>query len=108
MSDYFGLYQGAIHDINDPEDRGRVRALVPQVLGDSPSGWAEPMLPTAGTVVWAVGDRVWVLFEGGDLNKPVYLSRPAIQIGDIDPSVLEGIVTADRLIAHNALIDALQ
>jgi hypothetical protein len=88
MSEYTGLYRGAVQDVNDPENRGRIRALVPAALGEAVSGWAEPVLPTAETPVWSVGDKVWVLFEGGDLNRPVYISRMEILAGDIAPGAV--------------------
>lgn len=108
MAEYFGIYRGSIQNINDPENRGRVQCLVPAVLGDSPSGWAEPVLAIESASNWDVGDRVWVVFEAGDLNRPVYMSRPPMHIGDFDPSELDNIVTADRMIANNAFFKALR
>jgi uncharacterized protein involved in type VI secretion and phage assembly len=56
---------------------GRVQAQVPDVLGDSASTWAMPCLPVAGPqmgqyVVPPVGAGVWMEFEQGDLNYPVW------------------------------------
>jgi hypothetical protein len=49
MSDqFFGKYRGAVTDIQDPLMLGRVRAKVPDVMGDQESGWATPCLPFAG------------------------------------------------------------
>lgn len=91
MSEYGGIYRGAVHDINDPENRGRLRLLVPDVLGEAPSAWAEPVLPTAAQTVWMAGDRVWVQFESGDINRPVYQSRPEVRKEDLAGGVLPGI-----------------
>lgn len=65
-----GFYRATIVDVADPEKRRRVRLKVPQLFGDSTTGWAEPMV-----CIWKpdVGDQVWVTFEGGDLSYPIYL-----------------------------------
>lgn len=91
MGEYTGIYRAAVHDINDPDSKGRLRCLVPSVLGDAPSGWAEPALPSAVEVAWSVGDRVWILFDGGDLNNPVYISRMEIRSGDLGPGIVEPV-----------------
>jgi hypothetical protein len=88
MPEYTGFYRAAVYDINDPERRGRLRLLVPSVLGDAPSGWAEPALETAADPVWKSGDRAFAIFEGGDINKPVYISRMEVQRGDIAPGAI--------------------
>ena len=46
---YLGKYRGYVHAVDDPEQRGRIRAIVPRLLGeDQPTGWAEPATPYAG------------------------------------------------------------
>lgn len=62
-----GVYQGVV--VNT--DRTKVRARVPQVLGDAVSNWALPLL-TSGLVP-PTGSQVWVMFQGGDVNRPMYL-----------------------------------
>src|SRR6266851_3812213 len=39
---YFGKYRGHVQDNNDPKSLGRIKASVPQVLGDLDTGWAVP------------------------------------------------------------------
>jgi hypothetical protein len=86
------LYRASVFDIDDPERRGRVRLLVPQVLGESPSGWAEPTFP-GESAQYRIHDRMWVLFEGGDVNRPTYISRMRVRTEDITP----GAVTLESL-----------
>lgn len=95
MSDYFGVYRGSVYDVSDPENRGRLRILVPQVLGTEPSAWSEPSQPPAPKYKPKVNARIWVFFEGGDINRPVYISADAIS-GD---KVLAGTLTADLVTA---------
>ena len=45
---YFGKYRGTVFNNVDPVQQGRIQALVPDVLGDTPSGFAMPCLPLAG------------------------------------------------------------
>ncbi|MFO0952902.1 MAG: phage baseplate assembly protein V [Isosphaeraceae bacterium] len=74
---FLGRYRGSVTDNADPLNLGRVRALVPKVLGKVPSGWATPSAPYAGKgvgffAVPPVGAGVWVEFEAGDVSLPVW------------------------------------
>ncbi len=69
----FGKYRATVAGNHDPEARGRVRMLVPAVLGTTPSGWAEACLASgAAPHAPAVGVAVWAEFEGGDINQPIW------------------------------------
>lgn len=62
---------------NDPERRGRIRVQCPAVLGDYLSAWCEPCIPYATDYagdyyVPPVGEGIWVQFEEGDPNKPIW------------------------------------
>ncbi len=75
---YFGKYRGFVIDNNDPEQRGRLRLRVPSVLGDAQSGWALPSLPFGGLadqglfMVPEPGAQVWVEFEAGNVDLPIW------------------------------------
>lgn len=75
---HFGKFRGYVHDVKDPENRGRIRAVVPRLLGeDTPTGWALPSAPYAGPdqgffTVPELGSGVWLEFEEGDLSRPVW------------------------------------
>lgn len=81
----FGVYAGIVVSVDDPQTRQRVRVRVPQVTGNAVSGWAEPV--SYGTV--AVGDRVTVAFEGGDVNYPVFWPRVTETVAAWQPLALE-------------------
>ena len=100
---FFGLYRGSVQNINDPEKRGRLQMVVPAVLADAPSAWAEPVLPTSENVVWRVGDRVWALFEGGDVNRPVYISRMEILGDDIAGQTIPASAVSEDVLVTNEL-----
>jgi len=72
---YLGKYRGTVADNADPQKLGRIRASVPEVLGDTDSGWALPCLPFGGKnegqfTIPAVGAGVWIEFESGDTAGP--------------------------------------
>ena len=75
---FYGKYRGVVQDVEDPEQLGRVRAYVPEVYGDEViSPWAMPCVPLAGAshglvCLPEVDDGVWIEFEAGDRNRPVW------------------------------------
>src|SRR5271156_3908527 len=74
---YYGKFRGTVIENIDPEQIGRVLLQVPDVLGDVPSSWALPCVPVAGIqagvfVVPPIGSQVWVEFEQGDPDYPIW------------------------------------
>jgi uncharacterized protein involved in type VI secretion and phage assembly len=74
---FYGKYRGTVVDNNDPLNLGRVKASVPEVLGDVNTGWALPAAPYAGDgvgvyTVPAPGAGVWIEFEAGDVSRPIW------------------------------------
>ncbi len=74
---FYGKYRGVVTDINDPLMMGRVKATVPDVLGDQESGWALPCAPFGGSQVGffalpTTGAGVWIEFEHGDPDYPIW------------------------------------
>lgn len=100
---FFGIYRGVVVDNTDPDKRKRLRLRVPSVLDTAVTDWAWPCLPPSvphvvtlsATVVgtfgshthnasdsgdnWAhkhvpaIGAQVWVMFEGGNQDYPVWV-----------------------------------
>jgi phage baseplate assembly protein gpV len=76
-SSYFGKYRGIVTDVDDPNNQCRIRATVPAVLGEQPCGWAMPAAPFAGdghgmVMLPKVGSGVWIEFEAGRLDNPIW------------------------------------
>lgn len=74
---YFGKYRGMVVNNVDPLQIGRLLVQVPDVLGPIPSSWAMPCLPFTGKQMgmWClpqVGTGVWVEFEQGDPDYPIW------------------------------------
>ena len=75
---YWGKYRGSVTDTDDPDNRGRIKVLVPSVFGDNESQWAEPAFPYGGgkgfgwVAVPPVDSAVLVEFIEGDASAPVW------------------------------------
>jgi uncharacterized protein involved in type VI secretion and phage assembly len=74
---FYGKYRGVVTDNEDPLMLGRVRARVPDVMGDEESGWAMPCAPFGGDGVGffalpTVGAGVWIEFECGNSEYPIW------------------------------------
>ena len=75
QSRYYGKYRGTVTEVGDD---GRIRALVPSVLGDHPTGWCMPCVPYAGpdcgiAFLPEEDSGVWIEFEGGDVSYPIWV-----------------------------------
>ncbi|MDF2177355.1 phage baseplate assembly protein V [Aliiglaciecola sp. CAU 1673] len=76
---YYGKYRGFVVDNQDPERRGRLKVVVPSVLGQQDSGWALPCLPFGGLtnqglfMIPEIEAQVWVEFEEGNVDHPIWV-----------------------------------
>jgi hypothetical protein len=90
---FWGKYRGTVLNNIDPEQRGRLMISVPDVLNLVPSTWAEPCTPLAGPtgpgmgvyLVPPIGAAVWVEFERGDPNYPIWVGCRWGSQSDIPP-----------------------
>ena len=78
-----GKYKGSCVNNQDPKGLARIQVQVADVLGFNVSNWAMPCLPIAGAplalglpsgfyMVPPVGTGVWVEFEQGDIDRPIW------------------------------------
>src|ERR1700730_2873825 len=111
---YYGKYRGTVVQNIDPEFRARIMCEVPDVLGLVPSSWCEACAPLAGPtgatmgvyMVPPIGAGVWVEFEHGDPNKPIW-SGCRFGIGDIPPLALTGLPVSPSIVMQTALKNQL-
>jgi uncharacterized protein involved in type VI secretion and phage assembly len=74
---YYGKYRGVVLNNVDPLQIGRLMVQVPDVTGLAPSSWAMPCVPVAGiqngmVALPIIGSGVWVEFEQGDPDYPIW------------------------------------
>ncbi|MEC4748953.1 phage baseplate assembly protein V [Methylomicrobium sp. Wu6] len=74
---YYGKYRGTVLNNVDPLQTGRLQVQVPDVAGLVPTSWAMPCFPSSGKQTGAyllpqIGAGVWVEFEQGDPDYPIW------------------------------------
>lgn len=100
---HYGIYRGKVTHTNDPTNKHRIRATIGQLFGTAVTGWIDACVPpvatlnhssaTTSTVTDTVGDSphnhtvtvsahtisptvgqtVWIMFEDGDPDFPVWI-----------------------------------
>lgn len=110
MGEFFGKYRGTVIENIDPENKGRLKLIVPDVLSTVPSTWAEPCVPLAGPtgpsmgvyMVPPVGAGVWVEFEQGDPNFPIWVGCRWGSASDVPPLAHAGLPTSPNIVIQTA------
>ncbi len=110
---YYGKYRGTVLQNIDPMNIGRIMVQVPDVSNVIPSTWATPCFPFAGIqngffAVPAIGSGVWVEFEQGNPDYPIWsgcffgsaAEVPALALAT--PPGLQGVVI--QTVGQNTLM----
>lgn len=74
VSGYGGAYRAVVTDDADPLQQHRLGVVVPEVYGEGVPVWAVA-LSSSGSLP-AIGDVVWISFEHGDTEYPIWQSTP--------------------------------
>ncbi|WP_432949914.1 phage baseplate assembly protein V [Kribbella sp. CA-253562] len=69
---YYGKYRGKVADDTDPDFRGTLQVTVPAVFGPTATVSAVPCLPYGHFFVPPKDTDIWVEFEAGDLDHPIW------------------------------------
>lgn len=74
---FYGKYRGTVVNNIDPLMIGRITTIVPDISNVIPLTWAMPCVPVAGIqtgtfAVPPIGAGVWVEFEHGDPDYPIW------------------------------------
>jgi uncharacterized protein involved in type VI secretion and phage assembly len=105
---FFGKYRGTVTEVEQGV-RGRIKATVPAVLGEQPTGWCDPCVPYAGPGVGfaflpEVGSGVWIEFEGGDVSYPIWVGC-YWRDGELPPAALPTAKVIQTAAGHQILFD---
>lgn len=108
---FYGKYRGTVVNNIDPEFRGRLMAMVPDVLGLVPSSWAEACAPLAGPTgppmgIYAVppiGAGVWVEFENGNADFPIWTGCRWGSPSDVPPLAHVGVPANPNIVIQSLL-----
>jgi Type VI secretion system/phage-baseplate injector OB domain len=112
---YYGKYRGLVIENIDPLQIGRVMAQVPDLFGEIPTSWAMPCVPAAGIqsgifVVPPIGSQVWMEFEQGDPDYPIWTGGFWGLVADVPifatapPAIPPGINICLQTPAQNMLL----
>src|SRR5262245_54526747 len=113
MKRHYGKHRGTVINNLDPLQLGRVNVQVPGVTGRLPSTWALPCVPIAGKqmgtfVVPQIGAGVWVEFENGDINLPVWVGGFWGTAAEVPALALAGLPGSPSLVfqsgGQNAIV----
>ena len=105
---YYGIYRGTVVNNVDPLQTGRILATVPDVGGLVPTTWAMPAMPIAGKqmgvyVVPQIGAGVWVQFEAGDPDRPVWTGGWWGSVAEVPVLALAGVPVDPNIVIGSAL-----
>jgi uncharacterized protein involved in type VI secretion and phage assembly len=93
---YLGKFRGLVVNNIDPQQIGRIMVMVPDVSNVIPSSWAMPSLPLAGIqmgmqVIPPIGAGVWVEFEQGNPDYPIWSGCWWGSAAEVPPLALAGL-----------------
>jgi uncharacterized protein involved in type VI secretion and phage assembly len=113
MSDqkYFGKYRGMVINNIDPMQMGRLMVQVPDI-SLIPSTWAMPCFPVTGKQmgVWVlpvIGSGVWVEFEQGNTDYPVWVGCFPGSAADVPALALAGNPVSPSIVLQTTLQNTL-
>jgi uncharacterized protein involved in type VI secretion and phage assembly len=114
MSDkrYFGKYRGMVINNIDPMQMGRLMVQVPDISGLIPSTWAMPCFPVTGKQmgVWVlpqIGAGVWVEFEQGNPDYPIWVGCFPGSAADVPALALAGNPLSPSIVLQTGLQNTL-
>ena len=109
---YYGIYRGTVVNNVDPMQLGRIMVTVPDVGGITPSTWATPCVPLAGKqmgtfMVPQIGAGVWLQFEGGDPDYPVWTGGWWGNPAEVPALALAGVPGDANIVLQSTLQNAV-
>lgn len=95
------IYRAIAAQVNDPADKGRIKVMIPSITGTAISEWIWPIINGGYVVKPMPGDQVWVMFENGDRDAPVWIGKVAEESdGQVHPSA-EWALSKPRIVPED-------
>jgi uncharacterized protein involved in type VI secretion and phage assembly len=109
---YYGIYRGTVINNIDPMQMARIMVTVPDVGGITPSTWAMPCVPISGKQMGTfmmpqIGAGVWVQFEGGDPDYPVWTGGWWGNAAEVPALALAGLPVSPSIVMQTAAQNAV-
>jgi uncharacterized protein involved in type VI secretion and phage assembly len=109
---YYGLYSATVLNNIDPMQMGRIMVESPSTGGLTPSTWAKPCLPFTGkqmgaSMVPQIGAHVWIQFEAGDPDRPVWMGGAWASAGEVPALALAGLPANPNIVFQSMLQNTL-
>ena len=109
---FYGVYRGTVVNNVDPLQTGRIMATVPDVSGLTPTTWAMPCVPIAGKqmgvfMVPQIGSGVFLQFEGGDPDRPVWVGGWWGDVAEVPALALAGVPGNPNIVIQTMLQNAI-
>lgn len=100
---FFGKYRGMVLNNIDPMQQGRLQVQVPDVANVIPLTWAMPCVPFAGIqsgvfVQPTIGAGVWVEFEQGDADYPIWVGGFWGSAAEVPALALAGLPVSPSIV----------
>lgn len=109
---YYGKFRATVLNNVDPMQIGRIQVVVPDVSNLFPSTWAMPCFPIAGKQMGAylvpqVGSGVWVEFEQGDSDYPIYTGAYYGSVAEVPALALAGVPASPNIVVQSGAQNAI-
>jgi uncharacterized protein involved in type VI secretion and phage assembly len=109
---FYGKYRGTVMENVDPLQTGRILVQVPDVSNVLPSTWALPCLPFTGIqsgfyAVPAIGSQVWVEFEQGNPDYPIWVGGFWLTAADVPALALAGVPGLQQVVIQTTTQNTL-
>jgi uncharacterized protein involved in type VI secretion and phage assembly len=109
---FYGIYRATVVNNVDPMQMGRIMAMIPDVGSITPSTWAMPAVPLAGKqmgtfMVPQIGAGVWIQFEAGDPDRPVWTGGWWGIAAEVPALALAGVPGDPNIVIQTTLQNAI-
>jgi len=109
---YYGLYRATVVNNIDPMQKGRIQVIVLDAGGFTPSSWANPCVPFTGKqagvyCVPQIGSGVWIQFENGDPDQPVWMGGWFGSAAEVPALALAGNPVSPSIVMQTGLQNTL-